>query len=390
MAGRFAKYGGALPSDGDFSPWSPDTFFNGGVPKPANNNDPFRRLPARPFGRAASAAEAEAAGSSFSRYFRYAGYFAAGYAAFQLVDGLLPYRGKFPRIIPNGHWEECKYPCYFPDGRWPGDRFRGTGFYWCDPDQYCISGQGITGFQYEGWPANEVYYGADAAPGTTFSIWFPYPLDGDPNSAGVWRQQHHRSWVKVGSAPGPYTFPHRSIDWFEPDPSNFERNRPSSPPVPDEPPAVQGGSDPNRGFNPRRPAPPRAGEREIKAKGPLRTLLRVMDIISEAAEVVDAIYDALPVAVRRKWKCSDIKRGLIDNAGQYGISAADCKARALWHNWHSVDVDRAVKNIIRNELQDKFLGYINSKLPKNIGHGVDDGMKELNSLFEDLMEELGL
>ena len=137
------------------------------------------------------------------------------------------------------------------------------------------------------------------------------------------------------------------------------------------------------------PRPPKPRQRERKALGTMRTVLTVLDHASEAAEVVDAIYEALPAKTREKWSCGG-GRGLIDSAGQYGIDKADCKLRALWHNWHKVDIEKAVKNIIANEIQDRVIGNIARASPNNVGRATDDAQKKINELLERLFEAVGL
>jgi hypothetical protein len=101
--------------------------------------------------------------------------------------------------------------------------------------------------------------------------------------------------------------------------------------------------------------PPRAGVKE--KKGLARQIgvgvAKILDLTSESAEVVDAIYRALPKDVRKKW---DRPERSADNIGQYGIGGADWKLQALYHNWHKVDVAKAIKNILVNELEDRIIG----------------------------------
>lgn len=136
-------------------------------------------------------------------------------------------------------------------------------------------------------------------------------------------------------------------------------------------------------------APPKPGVKERKALGAMRTVLRVLDAISEGAEVVDAFYEALPAKTRKKWDCGG-SRGLIDNAGQYGIDKADCKLRALWHNWHKVDIETAARNVVANQLQDRVIGDLSRLQPKNVGRATEDGQKLVNDLLEAIFEESGL
>lgn len=110
-------------------------------------------------------------------------------------------------------------------------------------------------------------------------------------------------------------------------------------------------------------------ERKVMArsKALLVALFNALDTISEAAEVVDSFYEALPESVRKRWEKNHARPDapFIDNAGQYGIDGADWKARALYYNWHKVDLDLAVRNVIKNGVEDRLLGDIHKRLPAN-------------------------
>lgn len=139
--------------------------------------------------------------------------------------------------------------------------------------------------------------------------------------------------------------------------------------------------------------PPRRREKEKKVISrngrTIRAIFAALDTISEYGEIVDAFYEALPEDVKKRWGRDRDNRGLLDQAGQYGIDGADWKIQALWHNWHLIDGPTAFKNLVGNEVQDKILGLYNRNLPRNIGHTVDPGMKALNDWIEASMETLG-
>jgi hypothetical protein len=101
--------------------------------------------------------------------------------------------------------------------------------------------------------------------------------------------------------------------------------------------------------------PPSIGTDE--GKGFLRRLgvagAKILDLTSESAEVVDAIYRALPKDVRDKWDRPDRKA---DSIGQYGIAGADWKIQAIFHNYHKVDIAQAIQNIAMNEVEDRLIG----------------------------------
>ncbi len=107
-----------------------------------------------------------------------------------------------------------------------------------------------------------------------------------------------------------------------------------------------------------RSTPPKPGTKEIKTKvGKIAAkITSILDRISEGSEVIDAIYKALPKDVRKRWeKGRDLNRQG-DQDGQYGVSGADWKVRAIWHNVTKIDVNTALRNIVLNELSDKLYG----------------------------------
>lgn len=149
--------------------------------------------------------------------------------------------------------------------------------------------------------------------------------------------------------------------------------------------------------------PPRTKERKRRVR-----FFNWLDWISEAGEVVDALYDGLPKKVRQKWEkehqgghwvydkrekrwewyLDPNRHPAIDQAGQYGISGADWKARALWHNWDKVDLDAALRNIIKNTFEDRFLGEIHKRLPRNVGAALDPAFLELWKSFDAGMDKV--
>lgn len=156
-----------------------------------------------------------------------------------------------------------------------------------------------------------------------------------------------------------------------------------------------GAGPPPAGQFPRRPG----RKRDHKARGAIQKLLHMLDIVSESAEVVDAIFDALPCDVQKRAKKGRKRRGLIDNAGQYGIDGADWKLAAIADNWNAVDGGLAVANVIRNELQDRAYGAVYKGLSgpsrdggygalrRSIGRkGIPTGNKQDTS-FNDLVDK---
>lgn len=117
------------------------------------------------------------------------------------------------------------------------------------------------------------------------------------------------------------------------------------------------------------PAPAAVGVRERKVFTRSRQLVvmlfKALDTVSEWGDVIDAVYEALPKDVTKRWKC-DRRALIVDTFGQYGISNADCKLQALYHNWHRLDVQRALALIIMNEVEDKAYGTIHKFRDKRV------------------------
>jgi len=311
--------------------------------------------------------------------------FASGLFFAGTIAGLLPYvnrQGGYWKA-PAG-WVECRYPCWKPPANfWTYQHYRANYQYWCSPTDYCIGGQGINGAVKT--IGNDI--GLDSW-ATQFSVWYTYYLT-DPG--GVWRQQHHRSWSRPSGASGVFDYARwRTYQYVPGENPNSMTNSPS--PSPDPAGDYHGPPDypPVQTRAPSRPRNPPKRTRERKAKTKISTVLAIADFISESSELVGAFYDALPKKTKDKWGCDKLKRGLLDNAGQYGIDGVDCKLQALWHNWHKVDIQQGIKNAIANEIQDRILGGIQRGVPVNTGRTTDDAMKEINEWITSFNEWLGL
>lgn len=143
-------------------------------------------------------------------------------------------------------------------------------------------------------------------------------------------------------------------------------------------------------VSPRARPRPRVRERKNFSRSRKLAILlfRGLDAVSEYAELVDAFYEALPKDVQKRWNQKD--RGLIDNAGQYGIDGADWKLEAIYHNYQKIDVEQVVENIIKNNVEDDIIGAINRARPRNSGHAFDPADKalgkELNEYLDDLVD----
>lgn len=130
--------------------------------------------------------------------------------------------------------------------------------------------------------------------------------------------------------------------------------------------------------NPHKRKPDRYKTKTKKAIGGGQEMFRTLAVISEVAEVIDALFEALPQSTQdrymgkpRWWQMPPEwqrdNQGLLDRAGQYGIDRADVKLVALWYNWYSVDVDKFIKNVGSNLLFDRIVGEAH-------GRGADLGL----------------
>lgn len=156
---------------------------------------------------------------------------------------------------------------------------------------------------------------------------------------------------------------------------------PSGPSVPSRPTPIRGGV---------KREPPKRGEKQRKVITRSAqigiALFRALDAISESAEVVDALFEALPEDVQKRWKRAHADDGeyrrLLDTAGQYGIDGADWKLQALYYNWHLLDVEQGLKNILKNALSDRIVGGIQRELPRNTGNALSQSEMELNEWLD--------
>lgn len=112
-------------------------------------------------------------------------------------------------------------------------------------------------------------------------------------------------------------------------------------------------------------------------------LFKALDEVSEASEIIDAFYDALPYEYQT---CPKKGRGLADAAGQYGIDGADCKGMALYNHWDKVNMTEALKNVFKNYVSDKIIGGYQKHMPKNLGNAVSDGEKLIAKWIDDTLD----
>lgn len=117
-------------------------------------------------------------------------------------------------------------------------------------------------------------------------------------------------------------------------------------------------------------SPPKARDRERKTQSKSRQLgvamFHLLDVVSETADIISAVYDALPDDVRARSGCNK-KRGPGDQFGQYGLGQADCKLQAIYRNWMVLDTNQAWKNIAKNLIEDQLHGVYHRYAPPQAG-----------------------
>lgn len=166
------------------------------------------------------------------------------------------------------------------------------------------------------------------------------------------------------------------------DPQPIERQ---AEPEPAASPARQGWSSDGRFTRPENRRPYR-NEDEKKTRNIGKRLLDGFDRLSEASEVIDAVYEALPASIRaeaeKRWRD---EQAFIDQAGQYGIDRADEKLRVLWEHWDKLDAQQAWKNIAANALEDQIHGAKHKALPRNWGNASQNADKAFGEFVNDFV-----
>lgn len=389
------------------------------IPKPSNDDPPFRhRRPPKssPFGRRPPPIRFNPMVTAPRLLPRLIPGLGLALPLIDLVDGLMPTPDPNPMKLPRD-WcltAECNTG---PPSRWSGHIRVNTsierGGNNCDVNVDCLSGQAITS-------GSNVLFGEPFEVTTTgrhVGMWYRYTLP-----SGTVRFKHYRSYYRPGAinAPSPVRW-----SWSRPLPvdmdPNWYRQQPGSDPypagpvpietpTPEQPPVFQWDNTPKGRPRPRRHQrrrPPRGTKENKNLTRSARLgiwLYRALDNISEWAEVVDAVYEALPERVKDRWEADRYyqghadSRGFIDQAGQYGLDGADWKLEALWHNWHKVDAEEAVQNIIKNYVEDQVIGGYQRHMPRNVVNALDQIRSEhetvspemaVSKLVNAIFEEIG-
>ena len=124
---------------------------------------------------------------------------------------------------------------------------------------------------------------------------------------------------------------------------------------------------PQARTRPARPRPPgpKTRERKALATGGLNGIKKLINFVTESLDALNALYKALPADLRRK---------LFMDSGRY-MTPQD-KIAALWKNYDQIDLNKAVLNLIMENLQDKWIGKFAKAGQKERGrifdrHGFD-------------------
>lgn len=147
---------------------------------------------------------------------------------------------------------------------------------------------------------------------------------------------------------------------FEPQSPTETRTKPGRPrPIPPLP------------GPPHKPKPPGPGTKEKKVRVPpgLMAAFRAATATTEAIDLVDALWEALPPKYRKGVK----KSGRTDKRARLGEGVAYStpldKAQHILKNWKHLNPTDAVKNILYNHFEDKVIGGLNRGADKTRDQG---------------------
>lgn len=253
--------------------------------------------------------------------------------------------------------------------QWIWDLAR-NGLHWRFGNQYEMEACGPAGgptTSLEGWPV----CGIDLPIGPNYKV-LPFgavyqwgPRTGNYYRPYVWHQAGIK-WNFDGTFParqgfaaiGPVYSPLPGISLPLPSPSPALGN-----------PTLQPPGLPPRKFkdpfahNPRPPGP-RMKERKARVPAPAMMALRAAYAGTEALDVLDALYDALPKDIRKQVPKTGITRnGAKIGPGKRYATPID-KAKHLYRNLDKMDLAQALQNLIANHYEDAVMGRLNGGVDK--------------------------
>lgn len=124
----------------------------------------------------------------------------------------------------------------------------------------------------------------------------------------------------------------------------FNDNRPSSPPRP---------------LSPSLPRPPGPNEREAKVyvtlSGTTPRAARLLGIATETADLIEALYEALPLSLRLALERAYARRAFRE--GRWTTPPPQQQLYWVWKYWAQIDMGQAFVNIGLNEVEDRAIGF---------------------------------
>lgn len=116
---------------------------------------------------------------------------------------------------------------------------------------------------------------------------------------------------------------------------------------------------------------PKDKERKLRPGPRLARIIRYLGAVTEAADTVDALYDALPSRYRPRYKKTKYeKRNVSYNE----------KLEALYNHWDQVDMSQAIQNLIEENVKDRIYGEIGKaggEVSRRLGHHYGAGINSL-------------
>lgn len=101
--------------------------------------------------------------------------------------------------------------------------------------------------------------------------------------------------------------------------------------------------------------PPKGDEREVKLRANGVTAIRVLQKLAhagtEAVDYIDSFHEALPKSVQAK---------PVFKGGKWWKASPQAKVEAVLKNFDALDWNDVVKNLIKNEIEDRILGRSNA------------------------------
>jgi len=170
--------------------------------------------------------------------------------------------------------------------------------------------------------------------------------------------------LPIGDPLQPYKpLPWRLLPYRQPNPYRSPTEQPSWGPAPTPRPTLLEPAGPTLVFDPGQPvkigAPPSLGrhgkgrgvkETKVKINRALAISLHVAGKVTETVDAVEALYDALP---------DDVK----PHVGKYVKKTVlpQVKAKLVYQHFDRIDIEEAIINLVKNEIEDRVIGYFGNK-----------------------------